>query len=392
VRIALYHPWIYLKGGVERTLIELSRRSEHDWTFYTSYYDPDASFPEIRECDVRRIGAVSVNRSYSSVLHAAGSIAKIKMDDAGHDALVISCDGLGSFINLRNRSKPLVGLCFTPLRAVYDNEYRKRHFAANPRRKHRAMLMGECYRIVDRLLWQRYDRVICISETVKARVVDNHLASADKIDVLYTGVDERRISVSDCTEPFFFLPGRIMWTKHIELGIKAFLQFRKQSQQPYRLVIAGTVDRKSQPYLVYLRHLARDCPDIEFALEPTDEQMQSYYRRCFATLFTAFNEDLGLTPMEAMVHGKPVIAVNKGGPTEVVKHLETGLLLPADENSFAAGMMALGADAARAKSYGAVGAQRVASFGWSSFVAGVDRTLAQVVEDAETTKQRTGIV
>jgi glycosyltransferase involved in cell wall biosynthesis len=61
--------------------------------------------------------------------------------------------------------------------------------------------------------------------------------------------------------------------------------------------------------------------------------MQDYYERCSAVLFTAFNEDLGLTPMEAMARGKPVIAVNRGGPREVVEHEVTGYLVEADSDT-----------------------------------------------------------
>ena len=47
------------------------------------------------------------------------------------------------------------------------------------------------------------------------------------MDVLYPGVDGTRISPSDRFEHFFFLPGRIMWTKNIELGIEAFLMYKR---------------------------------------------------------------------------------------------------------------------------------------------------------------------
>ena len=47
---------------------------------------------------------------------------------------------------------------------------------------------------------------------------------------------------------------------------------------------------------------------IVFHIAPTDAEMRDYYDRCAVTLLTAFNEDLGLTPMEAMARGKPVIA------------------------------------------------------------------------------------
>ena len=52
MRLAVYHPWTYLRGGIERVLAELLTRSRHDWTLFTHHYEPAATFPELRSCDV----------------------------------------------------------------------------------------------------------------------------------------------------------------------------------------------------------------------------------------------------------------------------------------------------------------------------------------------------
>jgi hypothetical protein len=45
MRVAAYYPWIYLRGGAERTILETLRRSRHDWTLFTNRYDREATFP-----------------------------------------------------------------------------------------------------------------------------------------------------------------------------------------------------------------------------------------------------------------------------------------------------------------------------------------------------------
>ena len=52
MRVALYYPWLYLKSGVERTLLELVTRSRHDWTFITNHYHRDQTYPEFQQLDV----------------------------------------------------------------------------------------------------------------------------------------------------------------------------------------------------------------------------------------------------------------------------------------------------------------------------------------------------
>ncbi|MCX6690745.1 MAG: glycosyltransferase, partial [Methanoregula sp.] len=50
------------------------------------------------------------------------------------------------------------------------------------------------------------------------------------------------------------------------------------------------------------------------------------YARCKAHICTALDEDYGLTPLEAMASGKPVVAVDEGGYRETVTD-KTGVLV-----------------------------------------------------------------
>lgn len=381
MRIALYHPWIYLKSGLERTLFEMKRRSRHDITLFTSHYDAAGTYPEFREMGVTELERVPVNRRYGAVLRAAWTIATSRIDMDRFDALVVSCDGLGSLFTLRNATKPSACLCFTPLRAVYDEEYRRRH-----RSRHAAMLplvhsLEAGYRLLDRALWRRYGEVVAISRTVRDRIVAGGLAPPERIAVAHPGIAAERIRLSPVREPFFFLPGRIMWTKNIELGIEAFLRFRDRTPEGarFRLIVAGMMDEKSRPYLERLRALAGDTPAVEFVLNPTDAEMAELYWRCYGLLFTAFNEDWGMTPIEGMAHGKPVVAVDRGGPRETVTSGENGLLVPDHPDAFAGAMDRLAGDPAFAERLGLNGLERARRFTWPCFVDEFDGRMEALV-------------
>jgi len=384
MKVALFYPWIYLKGGPERTILETLSRSRHEWIIYTTHYDADGTFPELRQMGIREQSRVSVERNYGSVIGACLRIAMTRLDLRDIDALLLCCDGVGVFLNVRNARVPVINLCFTPLRAVYDSEYRKRHLARQGRVKALAICIEKIYKLVDRMLWRRFSSVIAISETVRERVAQGGLRPRDEMTVMYPGVDGARIKPSDRFEPFFFLPGRIMWTKNIELGISAYHLFRKNSGRKLKLVIAGMVDAKSQDYYTRLRTLAASDPLIEFHVSPTDAQMRDYYDRCRAVLFTAFNEDLGITPMEAMSSGKPVIAVNRGGPREVVEDKVTGLLVNDDPESFADAMQWIAADELRCRAAGRAAAERVKRFTWEKFVVDLDDHIEKVAARSRT--------
>jgi glycosyltransferase involved in cell wall biosynthesis len=235
------------------------------------------------------------------------------------------------------------------------------------------------------MAWRRYRRVFPISAEVQRRIEAGGLASAEKMQILNPGVDLDSFVPSEGFDRTFFVPGRIMWTKNLELAIEAFHRFRAQVPEPetWRLRIAGIVDRKSEPYLDRLRALAGDDPGIEFCVRPSDEEMRTYYRTCFGTLFTAFNEDWGLVVIEAMATGKPCVALDRGGPREIVRHERDGLLAEPDPDAFARAMLRLAAEPGLRERIAAAGPESAARFGWPQFVDALDGALEQAIRGAE---------
>jgi len=67
----------------------------------------------------------------------------------------------------------------------------------------------------------------------------------------------------------------------------------------------------------------------------SDIQIRDLYRRSKIHVCTSYNEPFGLTPLEAMACGTPVIAVNEGGFKETVVNGKTGYLLKRDPKLFA---------------------------------------------------------
>jgi glycosyltransferase involved in cell wall biosynthesis len=197
---------------------------------------------------------------------------------------------------------------------------------------------------------------------------------ADRLEVIYPGVDLDYFVPNGDSKPFFLLPGRIMWTKNIELGIEALRQLRAADPAAgkYRLVIAGVVDEKSRPYLAFLKQLAEGIQDIEFVVDPSDTLYKELHQRCKAVLFTPLNEDWGFVPLEAMATEKPVIAVSQGGPAESVVDGQTGYLVAPRAQEFASAMSRLIEDPALTRRMGLAGRARAGEFTWGKFVSRID--------------------
>ena len=375
MKVAIYQPWIYLHGGLERTLLELVRRSRHEWIVYAGHYNMETTFPGFAEVDVRTLRPTSVDRAVSSVLRSALQVFFQKLPfDSDVDALVVCCDGIGDLITFRNHSLPVFNLCFTPLRAAFDPVYEKKALSARDSWQRIVYhSLKYSFRTVDRRAWRNYRNVIAISEEVKTRIVAGRLFEASRMAVAYPGIDWEPTLANVKYEPFVLMAGRIMWTKNIELAIKAFLE--ADAPAPWKLVIAGFVDKKSQVYLDALHQVANGSNRIDFILCPPDDVMTDLYRRTSFCLFTPLNEDWGIAPLEAMVHGKPVIAVNSGGPRESIVHGRSGYLLPPVVSDWSSAITELIRNPDMVQGLGRHAHADVKRFTWDRFIAQVDDSI-----------------
>ena len=90
MRLALYHPWIYLCGGAERVVAEIVDRSRHDWVIYTHHFEPESTFPCLRREVVELGPPVSVRRSLSPLVRAAATLTRTRLPEDGSRALLVS--------------------------------------------------------------------------------------------------------------------------------------------------------------------------------------------------------------------------------------------------------------------------------------------------------------
>lgn len=378
VRLAVYHPWTYLRGGIERVLVELLERSRHDWTLFTHHYEPSATFPALERHEVVELHpSVSVERRLTPIVGAAWRIGRTRLPLDGHRALLVSCDGLGDLVLARS-ALPAVCYCHTPLKIRHD-PVASAGLRERSRLQHRMVqAFGPAFDAVDRRLWKRYVHAFANSQSTKAKLVAAKLAPSGPIEVLHPGVDLERFHDDGGSrrEPFLLVAGRIMWQKRIELAIEA-QSFAERDGYDGSLVVAGTVDAKSVSYLDELRRQAQGLR-VRFETDLDDDRIAALYRTATALVFTAPNEDFGIVPLEAMASGCPVIAVDRGGVRETVVSGRTGWLLANDARAFARQFREVMSGGAALDPLRVAARERAHEFGWDHFVQRIDEVMERV--------------
>lgn len=385
VSIACYYPWVYLRSGVERTILETVRRSRHSWTIYTNHYDVQGTFPEFANLNVVELPRISVDRGFANVAKAAARLLWQKLPLEKHDLLLVHSEGLGDFVTFRNRSKPVICYCHQPLLVANDASVQQKYSERNPQKRLLLALFGSVFRALDRIAWKRYDHVFVTSRTIRDAVGDAGLIHPDRTEMLAPGVDCDSIQPSGIQGDYFLAFSRLKWWKNIELSIGGFREALRKGGNAtrFRLVVAGQVDAGSGEYLRELKKLGEGCPQISFIVNPTAAEVSSLYKHCYAVMNTTLREPWGIVPLEANAYGKPVIAVNQGGTLDSQEHGITGLLVPPTSADFADALETLAADPALARRMGEAGRRNAEKYDWACYVERLDAYLDQYSESGQ---------
>jgi glycosyltransferase involved in cell wall biosynthesis len=160
------------------------------------------------------------------------------------------------------------------------------------------------------------------------------------------------------TGDYYLSTARLEPYKRVDKIVEAFLRMPDK-----RLVVAsGGSDFKR------IRAIAGGAPNIQFTGWLTDTELRRLMGRCLATLYVPLDEDFGISPVESMAAGKPVIGVAEGGLTETVVPGKTGILLDPDPDSEAIRHAVTGLDQAQAVSMRAACEARAAEFSEDAFL------------------------
>lgn len=201
--------------------------------------------------------------------------------------------------------------CHTPMRYAWDwsHEYLKESGVDYGLKGLIARKLIHEIRIWDRASSERVDAWIANSKNVKKRIEKYYRKDSQ---VIYPPVNVSAIKPTDKpSEEFYFIASRLEPYKKIDLAVEAFNLNGKQ------LIIAGDGSQ-----LKYLSSIAKN--NIKFVGAKYGRELYDYFARAKAFIFSG-EDDFGITPVESMAAGRPVIAYEKGGTLETIISGKTGL-------------------------------------------------------------------
>jgi len=179
------------------------------------------------------------------------------------------------------------------------------------------------------------DRIFAVSNFTKTEIEKLFEIPPDRIEVVYNAIDERFLrghaSQADreliaqryqVTYPFLLYAGRISPHKNVVRMIEAFSALKTELEKDQvfpdlKLIIIGD-DLSGNPDLRRTVVRSGVQNDVRFLGFIPIEVLRIFYDEAKVFVFPSLYEGFGLPPLEAMVHGTPVVASNVSSLPEVV--------------------------------------------------------------------------
>jgi glycosyltransferase involved in cell wall biosynthesis len=152
----------------------------------------------------------------------------------------------------------------------------------------------------------------------------------------------------DPDEPILLQLGRMVPRKGVDNVVRSLARLRKDLGVPARLLVVGgeseVPDPAVTPEIGRLMGIAREegvADAVTFVGSRCRQALRSYYGAADVFVSTPWYEPFGITPVEAMACGTPVVGSNVGGIKSTVRDGETGFLVPPDDPVSLADRLAL---------------------------------------------------
>ncbi len=375
--IYFVYPQLRKLSGAERLILRLAAHVTAlgaPVTLVTNYFDNScrpALDPAVTLIETGMRGNIFHNHYLDAPLEYLYSIRLLAHIRADAEAITFfgppSLPALAWSKKFAKRKIPQLYFCYEPPRFIYDDtrEIVARLGAAGIV----ARPFFSIYKKLDAAMARRADRLLANSEFGASRL---RAAYGRDATVITHGVDfvaPAPAQVENLRARYPLNAQCVLLTvnflhprKRLDVFLRALQQIRARVPNAVGLIVGAG------PEAGALRHLAREL-GLEDATIFTgfvpDEQLPAYYAVADLYLHTGKQESFGLSVLEASAAGVPVVAVDEGGPREIISNDKTGALVEATPAALARAAVELLNDPARRAAMGVNARQRASqNYSW----------------------------
>lgn len=315
-KIAIVHDWLTVSGGAEVVIAELHKLFPKA-PIYTSVYNP-ASVPALKDADVRTTYLQEKLPSALRYKHVLWPTLRAKafrsLDLSEYDIIISSSSAEAKAVRKTRKGQVHIAYIHTPIRYYWSHyEEFKKEFKFGiftPFIRPVIPFFVKRMRKLDLESIKDIDVMIANSEVTQGRIKEYYNRPST---IIHPPVDVERFTPPPKSER----SGYVLWGRHVpykrfDLAIEACNQLGAQ------LTVIGTGADTAR-----LKKLAG--PTITFTGRVSDKELVSLAQSAKGFLFPN-EEDFGISAVESLAAGTPVIAYAQGGALDIVQDGETGVL------------------------------------------------------------------
>ncbi|MFA6973230.1 MAG: glycosyltransferase [Parcubacteria group bacterium] len=305
MKIALVHDYLVQNGGAEKVL-ECFTELFPCAPIYTLLYAPELMYGAFEGKNIKT--SFLQNFPFSTSKHRIfPQFMPMAIEQFDFSDFDIVLSDSSSFAKGIITAPETLHICYmhTPMRFAWDDcqKYTRDFYFSKIIKKIIPFVMNYV-RVWDRVSADRPDKLIANSNFIARRIKKYYKRESI---VIHPPIETQKFYVSPEHDDYFLMVGRFMAYKRFDIVIEAF----NQLGLPLKIIGRGPEKKR-------LEKIAKT--NIEFLGRVDDAKLADYFSKARAFIFPQ-EEDFGLTAIEAMASGRPVIAFRGG---DIPEHIEEG--------------------------------------------------------------------